>query len=308
MTEIREPLETHEPAPEFREYLDWELSRAFGHARMSRRLRMSAALLVALALGTTGGLASAQMRENAQLDSLLAAARADATLVSARAQAARAVVAEEQRQVAAGMRSTESLSNAEAEAREADSELARTALNIDEIKGTAKAPRDELNAPLVNGRDFVKDRLQLRLMLAQQAIASAERSRDEAARRVRVGLASEMTGLDAELDVARARRDLAVLVERMALRREFVEKGTAVAELTRRLQKAEVTQDLAVAQRAMQVAQQRATLLERQWKVGLAQELDLMRAKVDVKEREIELQRLIRRLDELSGKARGAGE
>ena len=308
MTETREPLETHEPAPEFREYLDWELSRAFGHARMKRRLRMSAALLVALALGTTGGLASAQMRANAQQDSLLAAARADATLVAARAQAARAVVAAEQRQVAAGMRSTESLSNAEAEAREADSEVARAALNIDEIEATAKAPRDELNAPLVNGRDFVKDRLQLRLMLAQQDIAAAERSRDEAARRVRFGLASELTGLDAEVDVARARRDLAVLVERMALRREFVEKGTAVAELTRRLQKAEVTQDIAVAQRALQVAQQRATLLERRWKAGLVQELDLLRARVEVKEREIELERLGRRLEELSSKARGAGE
>src|SRR5215218_1881570 len=102
----------HRPTPEFRDHLDRELTRALrrqSHAatetieaigdlshdlsrptarqrqQQSRRwLSVAAVALMSVALGTTAGLASAQMRDGARRDSLLEAARADAALVALR--------------------------------------------------------------------------------------------------------------------------------------------------------------------------------------------------------------------------------
>jgi outer membrane protein TolC len=205
-------------------------------------------------------------------------------------------LAQAQRAVSVGAANAESANSLALQVKAMEAQLARAAANIDEIKASALPPRDELNAPLVNGRDFVRDRIQYRLMVLQAELQAAENIQAEMARRVRVGAAPETASLDADLSVAKWTRDLAVAAEQLSLRKEFLERGTPVDQLTRRLEQMQLKQDVVIAQKALEVAQQRTALLERRQSAGAADDLDVLKAQVELRERQIELQQLARRL------------
>jgi hypothetical protein len=298
------------PTPEFRAQLESEISRAYRReTRLGgpdrepprRRLRGVGLLAACLALGAASGIVSAQARDFARRDSLLDAARAELAIMTLRLDLARVRVVEASRKASIGALDPDGVASAESELRSMEARAARVKLNIDEIGMGSQPPRDELNAPLVGGRDFVTERIRLDLADAQQQLELAERMLRLVARRVRVGSASELARSEAQLQVARASVALATLGERLSLRREFVEKGTPADELAKRLETARLRQDIRVAQQALELAQARAANVDRQRAVGTATELDAMRAHIEVKERELELSQLITQLQRVGG-------
>ena len=290
----------HRPTPEFRDYLEGELSRVYRRNRTFRRYRGVAIVFAWLAIGMSAGLASAQIREGAQRDSLLEAANADLALVSMRLELARAQLADVTAKVNVGVLGAVSSAAARSELRRMEAAAMRAKLNVDEIRATAQSPRDDLNAPLVNGRDFVTERLQLDLFTAQQGMTAAEEALAEVRRRIRVGAETELAGLDADLEVVRSRAALGVLAERRRLRTLYVEQGTPADELARRMQQSQVRFDAMVAQEAVRVARARLSHVTKQRAIGMASELDQLRAELLVKERETELMLLGRQLREIA--------
>jgi hypothetical protein len=289
-----------QPTPEFREYLEGEIAREYRRHRSFARLRATAVIVASLAAGTTAGLASAQIREGAQRESLLEVALSDMALAGLRLELARARVTDASTKLKAGLISPASLGEAESELRGMEAHAMRAKLNVDEIRATSLPPRDELNAPLVGGRDFVTERIQLDLFLRQQQLTAAEQTQTETERQVRVGSASDMALLDAGLAVTRARAALGTLAERRKLRKEFVDRGTPGEQLTRRFQQAQVRHEAFVAQEALKVLRQRLDAVRRQHGVGAASDLDLLRAQIELREQELELQLLTRQLRELA--------
>jgi outer membrane protein TolC len=179
---------------------------------------------------------------------------------------------------------------------------ARANCDVEEIRATSLPPRDELNAPLAGSRDFVTERLQLDLFVAQQRLTAAEQAKDEIERQVRVGAAGALAALDAGLEVARARAALGTLAERRKLRKEFIDQGTPGDQLMRRLQQASLRHDAFVAQEAVKVSGQRLEALRKQREAGVASELDVLRAEVELKEREAELYLLARQLRDIGSR------
>ena len=289
----------HQPTPEFRDFLEGEVTRAYRHHRSFGRLRAVAVVVAALAVGTTAGLASAQIREGAQRDSLLEVALSDLALAGLRLELARARVTDVSDRWKVGLVGRTSLATAESELRGMEAQAARAKLNVDEIRATSLPPRDELNAPLVGGRDFVTERMQLDLFAAQQRLTAAEQVYTEMESQVRVGAVSELALLDAALDVTRARGALGTLAERRKLRKEFVDVGTPGDQLMRRLQQAQLRHEAFVAQEGVNVSRRRLKAIRDQHAVGAARELDVLRAEVELKEREAELQLLARQLRDL---------
>jgi hypothetical protein len=287
------------PTAEFRDYLEGEISREFRRERSYARLRYAAVLLATLAAGATAGLASAQVRESAQRDSLLETVKADLALAGLRLELARARLAEVKSKVQSGLVGQSSLAEAESEVRKMEAEAMRIRKNTEEIRTTALSPRDDLNAPLVDSRDFVTERLQLQLFMAQQYLTAKEQAQSEAERQYRVGTVGELAVLDAGLDVTRARYALGLLAERQKLRKEFVAQGTQIDELNRRYQLAQVQYEAAVAQEEVKVLRQRLDALQKQLSVGSTSDLDALRAELDLKERLYELQLLVQKLKQM---------
>src|SRR5207302_1243614 len=78
--------------------------------------------------------------------------------------------------------------SAEAELHASDARVARIELDLAESRKTAAPPRDELWAPLVGGRDFVKERLSIQATAAQQRLTSLEATAAEAERAFAAGV------------------------------------------------------------------------------------------------------------------------
>jgi hypothetical protein len=286
----------HRPAPEFREYLEGEIVRGFRRQRTAQRLRGLAVVVVSLAVGATAGLAPAQIREGAQRDSLLQSARADLALAATRLELARAQLADVSNKVKVGVLGSSSLSAAEAELRTMEAAAMQARLDVEEIRATAIPPRDDLNAPLVGARDFVSERIRLELAVAQWRLTAREEALAEADRRLRVGAGTELARLDAELDVMRARAGLGVAAERQKLRKEFVAHATPAEQLASRLQHQQLRFDAMVAEAALKVARQRVELMTRQRSAGVVGEVEELKARLELRERELELASIARRL------------
>jgi outer membrane protein TolC len=267
--------------------------------KRGRRLRGVAIVMACIGISVATGIASAQVRYGAQRDSLLEAARADLELIMLRFELAKAHVDEVMKLARVGAAGTEAVVSAEAELREMEARVVRARLNMEEIRATSQSPRDELTAPLVGKRDFVQERLQLELIAAQQQLTAAERAMAETQRRVSIGTVSESARAEAEVELVRAQASLAFLADRRALRREFVEKGTGADDLARRLSVAQTKMELEIAQQALNLARIKLDALMKLRDVGTVTRLEVMRAEVELRERELELNQLRQRRQRL---------
>ncbi len=296
----------HLPSAEFRDYLEDEVVRTFRRDRHSRSLRALGVALLCITLGSSAGIAAAQIRDSARRDSLLQSAMAELSLSALRLDLARTVAADISSKVASGLLSPVAASDAEADLRSAEAQAMHAKANVDEIRASSQPPRNELNAPLVDGRDFVLERIRYDLLGAQQRLTAAERALDVMTRRVRIGAETEMARLTTELDVTRARAALAVLAERQRLRLEWTEKQTPVDRLVRRLRQAELRFDAMVAGQALELARQRFAVVRQQHAAGQIEQIEVLKAELEVREREVELQQISRQLQQI-GQPGGSG-
>ena len=290
----------HQPTAEFRDYLEHEITREFRHHRSFARLRLTAVVMGTIAAITTAGLASAQIRQGAQRDSLLETALSDMSLLGLRLEMTKKRLEDVTARFRVGAVGPTALAEAESELRQMEAMAARTKLNVNEIRASSLPPRDDLNAPRVGDRDFVMERLKIDLFLAQQRLTAAEQALAESERQSRVGTVSDLAVVDAGLKVIKERAALGTLAERQKLRKEFIEQGTAGEQLNRRFQHAQVRFDAFVAQETVNVLRRRLDAVQKQHAVGTASELELLRAEYELKEKEYELQMLARQLRELA--------
>lgn len=295
----------YHPRPEFRERLEWEVTSAYRRldrrelaTTTRRRGWMKAAVLVitSVALGATAGLASAQLRSSSERDSLLSAALANASLASLRQQIARAQADDASLKLRLGATDQASADEANAELGRMQALSSRAAMNVEEIKASGRAPRDDLNAPVVSRKDFVKQRIEIDGMAAQANLKAVETAQQVMDRRFRAGAATDVERLAAAANVARARGALSVIAAKLNLRAEFLQKGTAIDDLTRRLDRAQVQQDAYVGQQELLLARARLDLAEKQHRLGTTDDVSLLRARLDVAQRNLEMSRLAERL------------
>lgn len=306
------PMESHEPAPEFLAHLEWQIETALRReSRLaapvgSRMRRLSATLVVVAALATGGvaGVASGRVQDARQRDRLIETARSEESLVRLRLDLARAAYQEARRRFEAGTADRGTLQAAERDLRAMETSLARTQLDIEEIQATSAAPRNDLDAPLVGQRDFVRDRLRLDLEMAQKAMVAAEQSVSQAEERVKVGMAPRSAQLQAEAELAQARARMQQLQAMFDLRQQYLRgeiKSEALAPAARRT---ELTLQLERAQREIAIAQSRVEEVRRLVSIGQATELDLKRAEVDLLERQVEIKHIQREMEMLSARNR----
>jgi hypothetical protein len=139
----------------------------------------------------------------------------------------------------------------------AELDLKRSLLNLDEVKMSGDIPRNELCAPLVGSRDFVSERLiiekeEIELTLEQIRI-HLERVKELAEAKAVRG--DEVAHLKAELANRKVMTDK--IQERLDLRRRFLE-GTITAR------EVEIEDRITGAERNMRLAQSRVDALKEQ--------------------------------------------
>ena len=293
--------------PEFRAHLEWQIASALRRedrfaepvGAAPRLWRAAVAVVVALIVGAGAMAASGEVQEKRQRDALMEAARAEESLNRMRLQLAEAEYADARRKFEAGVVGREQVLAVEAELQAMKTALARVALNAEEIKATAQAPRDDLQAPLVGQRDFVAERMKLELASVQQALRASEQALVEARKRVEVGIASQAVQLDADAQVASLTARLQQLAETLELRRRALAGTVQSDALAVELRRIELTSQMQHLQKELEAVRARAGVARRLFSVGQLSELEVKRAELELLEREIALTQLRRELEKV---------
>jgi len=302
-----QPESIHTPSPEFRASLEEDVVRVFHEARSMndarrptrRSLRMTLALAAGLLLGVGGQFAAGQVqkaREKSEQEAIIEAKR---NLVAVRLELARADAALAQKRFDAGVTARTALLTAQSQLQSAEGAVARLNLDLAEVRATSASPRDELWAPLVDGRDFVKERLTIDASATQQRLRALESGADEAERGFRVGSVSTLARSEAVAGLEQARSEMNLLAQKLTLRRQFLEEHLAPEEITRRFQRVELVDQLQRAETRLRLAEERATLARKNQGAGTTSDIDLMRAQLEVAERSLERAQLARQLQQL---------
>lgn len=301
-------VESHEPTPEFRANLEWQIQTSLRRetrfaAPVTGRVRqLGAALVVIAALATGGiaGIAAGHVQDARQRDQLIEAARSEEALAQLRLELAQANYERARSQFEVGMVGRETVSDAEQQVQSMQAAVRRIHLDLDEIRATSSTPRNNLDAPLVGRRDFVKERLSLELQTAQQTLTAAEQSAAQAAQRVNVGVAPKTVQLQAEADVATARFRLQQLMAVLSLRQRYLKGEIQADVLARAARESELKLQLGRTQSELLLIRARVDELRSQVGVGQANELDLKRSEVELLERQLEMKRIQQEIDSLS--------
>jgi hypothetical protein len=301
----------HSPTPEFRASLEQELLRALREEDralapslppslrwMGRpRLRMAAAIAAGLLLGIGTQYASAQVQESRQKSELERVKESERQVAVLRLMLARATTDQQQAGSEVGGTARRAVRESMVAARAAETEVARIDLELAEIRATAKAPRDELWAPLVGERDFVKERLRVTALAAQLRLAEAESLAQEVERRMAAEGMIEVRLLEeSRTGLAQARQEFNRLAMRLRLREQFLQEALAPEEVTRRIENLEIQAQAMRVQEMLKVAEARLARMREQRSVGNLTELDVKRAELELLERQVEMQRLMVRL------------
>jgi len=181
---------------------------------------LAAALAATLALGATAGPASAQDAQDAQRAGLLTVTYAQAALADAQRDLARAALSEAEEQVRRGTARFEARIQAGADLAEAERRRSLLAFDIEEVTATGAMPRNDLQAPVVNGRDFVKLRIEANITGAKERLEAAQRMQAIVESQVRNNAVPTMTSAAAALGVSSAQAELAMLAEKLRQRPE----------------------------------------------------------------------------------------
>ncbi len=305
-----------EPSPEFLENLEWQVRTALHRqARFSapaRRqdggtMKLMAVILVSALFGAGGVVVKDQVQEGKVQEVLLAQVEMEIQLAELQVEAVRGDLDDLQRQVAGGMVEDDALVPAQAALREAVTHLNRLQLDREEIRLAGREPQDMVSAPLVRGRDFVTERLDLDVQVVEEQIHLAERDlarvqQLQAAGMIRADEASY--GAAARLQQVRLRLD--GLQQRRQLRRRFLAGEVTAAEATSQALVIEADADLAVQAQGVDMAQHVLQALEARAAQGLVNESDLRQARLELMRRELARKLAELKLEQIRGGG-GAG-
>lgn len=303
----------HEPTPEFKADLERRLVERLRedavvpsvYNPILRRLRTAAMIIVALGVGAFGAVAAAQVQDSRTRDQLLAAAGAEVQVATMRLELARAHFDDVRARFAVGAVGRETLTAAESELHVMEAALNRASLDVLEIQATSAPPRDDLAAPLVRGRDFVRERLLMDLAAAQHRLRAIQRNANDAQEQHRLGVLARLPLLEAQAELARARSEFDLLAASVQLRQEFLEQHLAVDDVARRQQRTELTLLMQRTSQLHELARQRLEILRQRRALGQEEQAEVLRAELRVLESALELSRMQRELEQLGRSGSG---
>jgi multidrug resistance efflux pump len=260
-------------------------------------MKAAALIMVSALVGAGGVVANDEIQDAKAQEILVAKVTSDVELAALELEAIRERVDEVARRFQAGVIEEEELMAATLALQEAEVRLATLQLDLEEIQISGKEPQNQVSAPLVDGRDFVTERLLLRESVAEGGWEMAQ---------VRFARIQDLreAGVVGEEEMFRgtmALREAEAQVERVQvaihIRQEFLAGDLEGAEGERRLEILETRNRIDLTRKALDEAKIRYQRVEEQFRAGLIHESELKRARIQLIEMDFELNRLERTLE-----------
>jgi hypothetical protein len=298
----------HQPTPEFERFLEWQIQSSVRRRERfatpaspgaRRYLATAAVALVALFVGAGGVAASAHVQANAEKQALLRSLDSELRIAELQLETARQAADDAKRKAAVGVIDQAEAAKALREVEVRRMALERLQLERTETELSGKTALDDVTAPRVNGRDFVTERLQLAERQTALAADAAKRDFEALRRRVEVGLAQVSDSRDAEARLAEVMARMRAVQDELQVRAQFLSGKLSEAAAARERHVALATAELRIAELRLSLAQQRYETAQRQVAVGMATEVDQLKAKIAVMEATSDIERLREKIRQL---------
>ena len=227
----------HEPDPRFVESLEWQLSRELRRNKVGpaerpafRVLKIVGLMLGSVALGAAAMGASQQLEESWRRELLEARLEVQLQLAKQRVQTQLEAIGLTREQVEQGVRADRDLMYVELQVAQADADARVTELELEEIRRSGREPLGELSSPLVDGRDFVSEKIQVRIQVARHLLNVVERTKETTRQRVEVGVVNKRELQAQDLVTMEAELQLDALAEQLEVRRQFLDSEISAVE------------------------------------------------------------------------------
>lgn len=266
---------TYEPDSRFVERLEWQLASEYrrtnclkpssGKVAVPRRMVAVALLIGVLTTGVAVIKAAEYIKDSWRKGIEIARVGTEVQLKKAHLESTREMAARAETLASSGLIREEESQVLELGVEKAALDVDRSLLNLDEVKASGVAPRDELYAPVLGGRDFVSERLKIQIKDVERELELLGSRLDRSKRLVEVGVASEgdLDLIQAEIAARKAMVD--ETQKRIDLRKRYV-----AGEVT--AQEVEIGDRMAVAEKDLRQAQTRVDSLMKQLERSKAQE------------------------------------
>ncbi len=226
----------HEPDPRFVESLEWQLGRELRRAKRTSprpgvRILKTGGLIVgsvvlgAAAMGFSQQLSDAWRRELAE-----ARLEVQVDLARQRVEVQLEALGLTREQVEEGIRSDRDLMYFELQIAEAEADARVMELELEEVRRSGREPLGELSSPLVDGRDFVSERIHVRMEVARHHLDVVRRDEELARQQAEVGVVSEDEVRARNLVAMQAELQLESLAQQLEIRRAYLDSEITAVE------------------------------------------------------------------------------
>ncbi len=220
---------THEPDAQFVEKMEWQLRgdlrRHTRHGSPRRRIRVAkiaALIAVSVSLGAGAMGASQQIAESWRRDLTKARLAVQHELAEQRLRMQMSAAAQSQEQVRQGILDDLDLQLQYAQLQEARADVTVRGLDLEEFGASGLEPRDELSAPLVDGRDFVSERIRIRMDVDRRHLAVVKWEEARTLERFEVGVATELEVQERNLATHETQLQLEALERQLEIRQSYL--------------------------------------------------------------------------------------
>lgn len=270
-------LDRHRPDKQFVDNLEWQIGAEVRRRNRAatavhplwRVARVAAVVVVSMALGAAAMGASYQIEESWRRELAQADLEVRVQLAQKRLELIQQEAAAVERRAAVGTASVEERAQMRMAVADSEGQLRLLQLQLEEVLASGREPVGEVSSPVIRGRDFVTERLEVELQLARQMIELTQEQVDRERTRFEVG-----TGGRAQLEVvqlAHAEREQRVrsLQRRLEIRDDFVSGRVSGVEAELMVRIADTEGELEVARRRFELTQRELDRVQERVRIGI---------------------------------------
>lgn len=288
----------HEPRPEFVSHLEWQLRTALQREHrftepvkphIGGKMKIGALVLASALMGAGGVVVGNEVQEAKAQEIRILEAEGRVEMASLELEIVRSQFRDIDRMFQAGTVDEESLLEARVMVTEAETSLVLAQLDLEELRLTGREPDNDLSAPLIDGRDFVAERLNHEMRSAQGWYQMVFRRYIRMQELFEVGVVERRDLTEAELAVREAEGQMELLQVRLTQRHRFL-TGEVTAEMAESdwgAQEAEAR--VRVLEGMLDVTTEEFRSVEERVQIGAVQEAELRQARLELLRVELEL-------------------
>ena len=291
----------HEPSKEFIDKLEWkigaEVRRRNRHARVppwmpqsgrTAVLALTGIVLISMAFGAAGVAAAYQVQTNQRRGDLISG-------LGQRAEVARQVLkfatdtqTNMERRLSLGQGNQNDVLEAREKVAAAEAQVKSLESQIEEVRITGREASNEISAPIVKGRDFVSERLQIQ-MAVPQAVLEFERLRlRNLERSFSVGAGSPLEAGEARSRVSEVDAGVEAFRKKLEIRQQFLARKIDAATAELRVLEAEADQREKALAPKIELARKESQNADAKVRIGAASSMDQAEAAMRLEELEME--------------------